>query len=142
MTYRAPENFKANKYREDNWRDFPSGEKLRCHQCNSIHWRVFYNALQCMGCRSWTAFEMEKGDFADIQWVKYQFKRYKDGRIHDPISRRTEFVVEQGLIRSRISGTDLLLPVKIAGTYLMKSWPRKKPKTLKGPEIMRLTKNG
>lgn len=143
MTYKAPLETSKEKFKESNYRLLEAGKKLRCHRCNGIHWRVFYNAFQCMGCRSWTAFEMAHGgDLRSIFWVAAQMADETDGRVFDPISKRSEFVIYDDRLTSRISGTDLMFGTnEIKATWLLRAWPQKKPRVLKGKEIVRLMKS-
>ena len=71
-----------------------------------------------------------------------KMEKSKDGRVDDPISMRSEFVVYFNKLVSRISGAELLFDFNgIKGTWLMKSWPRTKPKVLDSEEIIGMMKD-
>lgn len=109
--------------RKENYHELKAGERLRCQACNSIYWRVFYDRAQCMGCRSITRVVVEKtrpkafGDLRDVTWITWQVNKFKDGRVRDPITKRSEFVVYKNLLKARIGGTEFLIYPQLLGSW-------------------------
>lgn len=97
---------------------------MRCSACNSIYWRLFYDRAQCMGCRSLTRFETASSDvrtyykdLRDVTWIKWQQSKYTDGRVRDPLRKRSEFVVFKNLIKCRVGGTELMIHPQLKGYW-------------------------
>lgn len=125
MTYKLEQldNLLDKQTKKENYRALELGEKLRCQACNSIYWRVFYDRVQCMGCRSFTRIETELigstryRDLRDVTWIRWQVSKYKDGRVRDPLFRRSEFIIYRNLLRNRVGGTEFIIHPQVKGSW-------------------------
>lgn len=149
MTYRLePIDKELDKFsKKENYRDLKPGERMRCDACNSIYWRLFYDRAQCMGCRSITRFETESvqgrrpGDLRDVTWIKWQTGKYQDGRVRDPLRKRSEFVVYRNLLKCRVGGTELIIHPQLKG-YWYYGRVEEQFKAMTPSQIMVYMKNG
>lgn len=107
----------------ENYKELQPNEKLRCSACNSIYWRLFYDRAICMGCRSITRLRTESGgvyrchDLRDVSWIRWQVNKFRDGRVRDPITKRSEFIIFRHMLKSRVGGTEFLIHPQIKGTW-------------------------
>lgn len=109
------------KYKAENWQDFPQDDRLRCHVCRGIYWRLWDNVAQCMGCRSYTGLEVNgpTGSLRDVEWIKFAMESSNDNRVRDPISGRSEWIVLFDKLKGRTSEQEMVLNPTIKGTWLM-----------------------
>ncbi len=111
------------KYKTENWRDFPQDDRLRCHACRGIYWRLWDDVAQCMGCRSYTGIVINgpTGTLCDVGWVKFALTNHNanDYRVRDPISGRSEWIIMHDKLRSRASNQEMVLSPTIQGSWLM-----------------------
>lgn len=106
-------------YKSENWKPFPVDDRLRCQACNGIYWRLWEDAAQCMGCRSYTGIVIDgpTGTFRDVKWAA--FSLLTDTRLRDPVSGKSEWIVFKDKIRSRSNKQELIVSPTIQGTWLM-----------------------
>jgi hypothetical protein len=149
MTYKLVELDKElDKFsRKENYQELKLGEKMRCAACNSIYWRLFYDRAQCMGCKSLSRFDTDNSttmcyyhDLRDVTWIKWQVGKYADGRVRDPLRKRSEFVVFKNLLKCRVGGTELLIHPQLKG-YWFYGKVQEEFKTMTTAQILAYLKN-
>lgn len=150
MTYKLTEIDKEkDKFsKHENYRLLKPSERMRCDACNSIYWRIFYDRAQCMGCKSLTRFETDNTafkcyyhDLRDVPWVRWQTSKYSDGRVRDPLRKRSEFIVYKNLLRCRVGGTELMINPQLKG-YWFYGKLQEEFKTMTPNQILTYLKNG
>lgn len=109
------------QYKAENWRAFPQDDRLRCHVCKGIYWRLWADVAQCMGCRSFTGLETNgpTGSLLDVGWVNFALQTNNDNRVRDPISGRAEWVVFHNKLKGRTSDQEMVLEPSLKGSWLM-----------------------
>lgn len=124
------------KYKSDNWKDFPEADRLRCQCCNGIYWRLWEDVAQCMGCRSFTGFELNgpTGTMKDVKWAEVSLQ--SDTRIRDPISGKSEWVIFRDRLRARGTGQELILEPTVKGTWLMSPAVKLAKKLLNSKDVI------
>lgn len=148
--------------RVENYREM-TVDRLRCQYCQGFYWRVWFDMVQCVGCRSYTMLEVGEDvnpdqlefDFVEnhssntllsVAWIREQIfdpaneHLAIDTRVKDPLSGRSEFIVFSDRLRCRVTGTETELNPKIRAHWLMDRLPQHKNKVLGAKEALAIVK--
>jgi len=155
MTYQRAEIEieKLDKFRLDNFK-LMTDDRLRCQHCQGFYWRLWYDQAQCLACQNYTVIDVAPvkevtigiGTFKSmpnllqVDWIREQLRENYLGRVKDPLSDRTEFIVFRDKLRCRVTGTETAISPEITGYFILGRVPKIENKSLTEEEALEIVR--